>query len=95
MVPPFTLYCALMCSNRCCCAQVPWCLQRKFLPAESEEIAAAHGVEDPTKGVVVFQRYCHVYKKGELEDLLLQTGCVRVVSSWYERSNWCVIAEKE
>ena len=43
---------------------------------------------------MVFQRYCHVYKKGELEELFLKIPGIKVVSSWYESSNWCCIFEK-
>lgn len=43
---------------------------------------------------MVFQRYCHVYKQGEVEELFLQFPNTKVLSSWFEASNWCVIVEK-
>ncbi|CAM9140509.1 unnamed protein product [Choristocarpus tenellus] len=47
-------------------------------------------------GSVVYQRYCHVYREGELEKLV-QKNCtdLHVLKSYYDRSNWCVLAEKE
>ncbi|AEO61889.1 hypothetical protein MYCTH_2312616 [Thermothelomyces thermophilus ATCC 42464] len=39
----------------------------------------------------VFQRYYHLYRKGELEEDVLAAGGV-VVSSGYERDNWWVMA---
>jgi tRNA (uracil-5-)-methyltransferase TRM9 len=42
----------------------------------------------------VFQRYYHLYRKGELEEDVLAAGGV-VVSSGYERDNWWVVAANE
>ncbi|KAJ1633950.1 S-adenosyl-L-methionine-dependent methyltransferase [Pavlovales sp. CCMP2436] len=44
---------------------------------------------------VVFQRYCHVYCRGELESLfdpLVAAGEVAVEQSWYDCGNWCAVA---
>ncbi|CAM9142997.1 unnamed protein product [Laminaria digitata] len=46
-------------------------------------------------GSVVYQRYCHMYAEGELEGLVESVGGLRVVKSYYDRSNWCVVAERE
>jgi hypothetical protein len=53
---------------------VPWCLARKFAAGTDAEVAAAGGVVDTARGVVVFQRYCHVYRRGELEELLAEAA---------------------
>lgn len=42
----------------------------------------------------VLQRYCHVYEKGELEALWMTFKGIRVVESYYDASNWCVVVEK-
>ncbi len=42
----------------------------------------------------VFQRYYHLYRKGELEEDVLAAGGV-VVSSGYERDNWWVVAAND
>ncbi|KAL2160217.1 hypothetical protein VTH06DRAFT_1390 [Thermothelomyces fergusii] len=52
-------------------------------PAEPEPTC---GHSDP-----VFQRYYHLYRKGELEEDVLAAGGV-VVSSGYEKDNWWVVA---
>lgn len=44
---------------------------------------------------VVYQRYCHVYAEGELEGLVGRVDGMRLVDSYYDRSNWCVVAERE
>ena len=44
---------------------------------------------------LVFQRYCHVYEKGELEALAGELGtAVRVVDSWYDTGNWALVLER-
>jgi SAM-dependent methyltransferase/alkylated DNA repair dioxygenase AlkB len=49
---------------------VPWHLQRRFLPELSgAEVEAAGGTLEG-KNAIVFQRYCHVYRQGELEELV-------------------------
>lgn len=49
---------------------------------------------DEAKGTVVFQRYYHLFAKGELESLVSSIQGVAVVESYYDRSNWCVVFEK-
>eukprot|EP00537_Pseudo-nitzschia_pungens_P005689 CAMPEP_0172375034 /NCGR_PEP_ID=MMETSP1060-20121228/59026_1 /TAXON_ID=37318 /ORGANISM="Pseudo-nitzschia pungens, Strain cf. cingulata" /LENGTH=963 /DNA_ID=CAMNT_0013101961 /DNA_START=93 /DNA_END=2984 /DNA_ORIENTATION=- len=48
---------------------------------------------DERKGLVVFQRYCHMYRKGELDDLVCQIPGVRLIESGYESGNHYVILE--
>eukprot|EP00752_Nemacystus_decipiens_P003805 g3501.t1 len=62
--------------------------------------APRHGVRvDATDGSgagsVVYQRYCHVYAEGELEGLVERVEGLKLVESYYDRSNWCVVAERE
>ena len=43
----------------------------------------------------VFQRYCHVYREGELEALFAPlAGWVRVDRAYYDCGNWCVEATR-
>ncbi len=59
---------------------VPWQLR---IPGKS--------YANDTEGT--FQRYCHVYRKGELEELVenYASHLVRIESSYYDQGNWCVI----
>lgn len=61
--------------------------------------APRHGVRVDavagTGGSVVYQRYCHVYAEGELEGLVEKVDGLRLVESYYDRSNWCVVAERD
>lgn len=73
---------------------VPWCLARRFVPDDPDVLAAAHGVVDEARNVVVFNRYCYVYKEGELLALLQEAAQHRatfeVLHQAYDRSNWCL-----
>jgi hypothetical protein len=54
--------------------------------------ACKHVTED--SGELVFQRYCHVYKEGELEELCSSIpGCVVTESGW-DKGNWFVQLQK-
>lgn len=42
----------------------------------------------------VFYRYYHVFKEGELENLFLSVADVKVIKSFYDQGNWCILFEK-
>ena len=48
---------------------------------------------DERKGLVVFQRYCHMYRKGELEQIVEGVEGATLVESGYESGNHFVIIE--
>eukprot|EP00730_Choanoeca_flexa_P020073 TRINITY_DN9812_c0_g1_i1.p1 TRINITY_DN9812_c0_g1~~TRINITY_DN9812_c0_g1_i1.p1 ORF type:complete len:316 (+),score=39.22 TRINITY_DN9812_c0_g1_i1:541-1488(+) len=79
---------------------VPWCHLNPELEAGHQEVAdaaetAAQTGSQASSEPTVYQRYCHVYKQGELEELLDQTGYnMQVLRSFYDKSNWCVVARK-
>ena len=45
------------------------------------------------KGLVVFNRYCHMYRQGELENLVTEVDGVKLVASGFETGNYFVILE--
>jgi SAM-dependent methyltransferase/alkylated DNA repair dioxygenase AlkB len=45
---------------------------------------------DSKKNLVVFQRYCHMYRKGELESLCERVPGLEVLESAYEKGNWVI-----
>jgi ubiquinone/menaquinone biosynthesis C-methylase UbiE len=47
---------------------------------------------DEEKGLVVFQRYCHVYRQSELDALFHETGGWEIEESGYEAGNHFIIA---
>jgi len=54
-----------------------------------------HVVEDTSKGQLVFQRYCHVYREGELEALCEEVGGCAIVETGWDKGNWTVLLKKE
>jgi len=82
---------------------VPWRLQQRFFVPSGECPASAansfsdgpcqHAEEDGQNGLV-FQRFCHVYKKGELEDLCSHVPCCKVTESGWDTGNHFVQLEK-
>ncbi|RMX68215.1 hypothetical protein DD238_006539 [Peronospora effusa] len=43
---------------------------------------------------VVVQRYCHMFKQGELESLVELSGIAKVETSYYDESNWAVVLRR-
>ena len=72
---------------------VPWHLKEKSArggaSAEAEKTA---GPGDQTHSV--YHRYYHVFEAGELEALCAKVDKVKLVDSYYDQGNWCVVIEK-
>ena len=71
---------------------VPW--HKK--PTSSDEKCGT-GEEMSTKGnhsKPVFHRFYHVFKDGELNELVQHIPGARVTEAYYDKGNWCVILEK-
>ena len=68
-------------------------------PAPSKSVAEMysdkyeHADYDESKGLVVFQRYCHLYRAGEMDAIVQKVPGVRLVESGYETGNHFVILE--
>ena len=55
---------------------------------------AYEGAEyDERKGLVVFQRYCHLYREGELEELAAAVDNIELVTSGFESGNFFIIVK--
>lgn len=51
-------------------------------------------LESPGGGSVTHHRYYHVFREGELDSLINHVLDLHIVSSYYDRSMWCIVAEK-
>lgn len=52
-------------------------------------------LESPGGGSVTHHRYYHVFREGELDALINHHVLdLHIVSSYYDRSMWCIVAEK-
>ncbi|CAL1265824.1 unnamed protein product [Larinioides sclopetarius] len=48
-----------------------------------------------TGGLMSYHRYYHVFRQGEVENLIENyVDNLHIISSYYDHANWCVIAEK-
>jgi SAM-dependent methyltransferase len=65
-----------------------------------ERAVASHGEVDVAKGAAVFQRYCHVYVEGELEQLFARMLAgqpamdARVCEVYYDSGNWAMHVQR-
>ena len=76
---------------------VPWHLQNRFEnETKVETIQNGPNVtEDKNINCKVYQRYYHVFYKGELEDIIKKTGIkVDIEKSYFDHANWCCIIKK-
>ena len=77
---------------------VPWHLQNKY-ENETKVETLKNGpniMEDKNIDCTVYQRYYHVFYKGELEDIINKTGDnVEIVKSYFDHANWCCIIKKK
>ena len=76
---------------------VPWHLQNKY-ENESKVETLQNGpniIQDKKIDCTVYQRYYHVFIKGELEELINKTGVqVSIEKSYFDHANWCCIIKK-
>lgn len=50
---------------------------------------------DNMGGEIIFHRYYHVFREGELDQLIEKyVENLHIISSYYDHSSWCVVAEK-
>jgi alkylated DNA repair protein alkB family protein 8 len=68
--------------------------QRQLAGAGGAAAAPGAARLDAAKGAVVFQRYYHLFERGELEALVARVPGATLVDSFYDRSNWCAVFER-
>ncbi|GAB9471669.1 Alkylated dna repair protein alkb 8 [Globisporangium polare] len=83
---------------------VPWNLDKRFAqPSKakdngenSTEVEAQEEVvkKEKKSEPIVVQRYCHMFKEGELEQLVAMAGNARVEEHYYDESNWAVVLRR-
>eukprot|EP01060_Flectonema_neradi_P035746 TRINITY_DN665_c5_g1_i1.p1 TRINITY_DN665_c5_g1~~TRINITY_DN665_c5_g1_i1.p1 ORF type:complete len:262 (+),score=44.28 TRINITY_DN665_c5_g1_i1:66-851(+) len=82
---------------------VPWTMNKRFSnttqsavtkASKKEEKEAKNEEKEATEAPEeVHQRYYHLFNEGELEGLMSSLP-LKIVKSYYDCDNWCVIAEK-
>ncbi|KAF8106809.1 hypothetical protein N665_0131s0012 [Sinapis alba] len=77
---------------------VPWHLpyhRAEVSGASASALASGLAKKDDRKGTVVYNRYYHVFSEGELERLASGVGNAMIVDRFYDKSNWCIVLQKE
>ncbi|CAN8303364.1 unnamed protein product [Cochlearia groenlandica] len=77
---------------------VPWHLpyhRAEVSGASASALASGLAKKDDVKGAVVYNRYYHVFSEGELERLASGVGNAAIVDKFYDKSNWCVVLQKQ
>ncbi|KAF9580480.1 Alkylated DNA repair protein alkB 8 [Lunasporangiospora selenospora] len=59
-----------------------------------EALEPSSSLAPSPKVAPVYNRYYHLFRKGELEDLVKETKIANVVQQGYDRDNWWCIVEK-
>ena len=67
-------------------------LAQRNSPNDDCAANASNGLEK--RGYQTFQRYYHVFQRGELVQLLSKCTDVVVIEEFYDHENWCVIGKK-
>ena len=73
---------------------VPWHLQNTYENDITIKSLGPEIMKDETKNSTVYHRYYHVFKKGEIESLILHVPELLILDSYYDHANWCVICKK-
>lgn len=76
---------------------VPWKLNKRFIHDKNNKTIGEKKKEMDKKEqdeLIVYERYCHVYKEGELEDLCSQAAGCEIIESGWDRGNWFVHLKK-
>ena len=73
---------------------VPWHLQEKWENNVQVETMGPNIIKDEKSKSIVYQRYYHVFKKDELENLIKQVEGVEIEKSYFDHANWCCIVKK-
>ncbi|CAD8149645.1 unnamed protein product [Paramecium octaurelia] len=75
---------------------VPWNLQFKYEDEKviNQEVQQQFKIDDQKK-TVVYKRYYHVFKQGEIEELLSEMPGFKIVNNYYDHANWVVVLQKD
>ncbi|TYZ61643.1 hypothetical protein PybrP1_001690 [[Pythium] brassicae (nom. inval.)] len=75
---------------------VPWNLDRRFTRKDGAGAAAAQdgGTAAAAGEPIIVQRYCHMFKEGEVEQLVTMAGNAEVEDHYYDESNWAVVLRR-
>ena len=73
------------------------CVSRPAVSSVSSADAAGKPFAriDAVKKTIVFERYYHLFRQGELEGLAAEVPGASVVDAFYDKSNWCIVLQRD
>ena len=73
------------------------CVSRSAVSSVSSADAAGKPFAriDAVKKTIVFERYYHLFRQGELEGLAAEVPGASVVEAFYDKSNWCIVLRRD
>ena len=81
------------------CAGRPKLPLKKLIDKSNEDSLSISTSQDSLPsdagGTVTLHRYYHVFRQGELDQLIERyVENLHIISSYYDHANWCIVAEK-
>ncbi len=73
---------------------VPWVLPAEHDPLRVAEVQQTDPKQRRRLPPASVDRYCHVFVKGELEELAARLPNVQLLDSYYDNANWAVVLRK-
>lgn len=76
---------------------VNWNQQEKFDKTCNDEKTSKNNedfVINEVKNTKIYKRYYHIFKQGELEELINRVKSVKIIHSYFDHANWCCIIQK-
>lgn len=73
---------------------IPWHIPKKKYLNKKILDKKDYTESEKSEHLVKYERYYHLFKKGELDKLIEESKLAKIVESGYDRDNWYVIAEK-
>lgn len=73
---------------------IPWHLQNNYEDNKQIETLGPEIIKEEKKNSTVYHRYYHMFKQGELDDLIKTFDNVEILESYYDHANWCCIVKK-
>ena len=77
-----------------------WALEQKhgvsnhLFESQDVFVSFTHRAQTAQAQDKVLQRYCHVYRRGELSDLVRAEPSAEIEQEYHDTGNWCVVAVK-
>ncbi|KAL3267018.1 hypothetical protein HHI36_011165 [Cryptolaemus montrouzieri] len=76
--------------------KMPNCAKGKILDSNSFSGTSQESlISENMGGEITYHRYYHVFKEGELDQLIEKyVENLHIISSYYDHASWCIVAEK-